>query len=76
MVIGCKALSFAGLATEEREELIAKARGAAKTALELDPNLAEAHLAQGVVLSDVDFNFAAAEAELRRAFELARRMRP
>ena len=41
------------------------------SALELDPNLAEAHSAQGVVLRDIDFNFAAAEAEFRRAFELA-----
>ena len=52
-------------------ELIAKARAAAEKALALDSNLAEAHLAQGLILTSIDFNFAAAEAELRRASELA-----
>ncbi len=61
---------FAGFATKEKTELIAKARAAAEKALDLDSNLAEAHLAQGAIL-EVDFNFAAAEAELRRAIELA-----
>src|SRR5438552_16505897 len=61
----------AGLAPNAREEAIAKARASARSALELDPNLADAHWAQGVVLRDLDFNFAGAEAELRRAFELA-----
>src|SRR5437762_1387166 len=61
----------AGLAPKEREEPIAKARASARSALEFDPNLADAHWAQGVVLRDLDFNFAGAEAELRRAFELA-----
>jgi TolB-like protein/Tfp pilus assembly protein PilF len=65
------ATSYAGLATKEREELITKARATAKRALELDPNLADAHLAQGRILERVDFNFAAAEAEYRRALELA-----
>jgi len=58
-------------ATKEGQEAIAKARASAKSALALDPNLAEAHLAQGAVLTEIDSNFAAAEAELRRAFELA-----
>src|SRR5438874_4078892 len=66
----------AGLAPKEREEAIAKARASARSALELDPNLADAHWAQGVVLRDLDFNFAGAEAELRRAFELAPQNRP
>ncbi|MEO7166489.1 MAG: tetratricopeptide repeat protein, partial [Chthoniobacterales bacterium] len=65
------ATRFGGLAPTEKAELIAKARATAEKALELDSNLADAHLAQGVVLSDVDYNFAAAEAELRRALELA-----
>src|SRR5438132_3327282 len=63
--------NYAGLATKEREESIAKACASAKRALELDPNLADAHLAQGGILELLDFNFAAAEAELRRAVELA-----
>jgi len=65
------ATSFGGIATKEREELIAKARASAKRALELDPNLADGHRAQGVILGLVDFNFAAAETEFRRAFELS-----
>ena len=48
-----------------------KARASAKRALELDPNLADAHSAQGVILRDFDFNFADAEAEYRRSVELA-----
>src|SRR2546430_9158580 len=36
-----------------------------------NPNLADAHLAQGRILELVDFNFAAAEVEFRRAFELS-----
>jgi TolB-like protein/Tfp pilus assembly protein PilF len=65
------ATSYAGLPTKEREELIAKARASAKSALELDPNLADAHWAQGRIFENFDFNFAAAEAEYRRALELA-----
>ena len=38
------------IAGKQIEEAIAKARASAKSALALDPNLAEAHLAQGVVL--------------------------
>ena len=65
------AINFASIATKEGQEAIAKARASAKSALELDPNLAEAHSAQGAVLKNFDFNFAAAEAEYRRALELA-----
>jgi tetratricopeptide (TPR) repeat protein len=63
--------TYAGLATKEREEAIAKARASAKRALELDPNLADAHSAQGRIMELVDFNFTAAESEYRRAFALA-----
>src|SRR6266568_536619 len=63
--------NYAGLATKEREEAIAKARASAKRALELDPNLADAHNARGAVLRLFDVNLAAAEAEHRRALELA-----
>src|SRR5438132_3337785 len=65
------ATNYAGLATKEREESLAKAHASAKRALDLDPNLADAHRAQGAILDLLDFNFAAAEAELRRAFQLA-----
>jgi TolB-like protein/Flp pilus assembly protein TadD len=63
--------NYAGFATKEGQEALAKARVSAKSALELDPNLADAHSAQGRILELVDFNFAAAESEWRRAFELA-----
>ena len=62
---------YGSIATEEISEAIAKARASAQSALALDPNLAEAHSAQGLVLKDIDFNFAGAEAEYRRAFEFA-----
>jgi TolB-like protein/Flp pilus assembly protein TadD len=65
------ATNYPGLATKEREEAIAKAHASAKRALDLDSNLADAHSAKGAVLELLDFNFAAAEAEYRRAFELA-----
>ncbi|MFL6590358.1 MAG: tetratricopeptide repeat protein [Chthoniobacterales bacterium] len=65
------ATNYAGIPPKEREELLAKTRASAQRALDLDPNLADAHLAQGRILTDVDFNFAAAEAEVRRASELA-----
>jgi len=64
--------NYAGsIAMKEQQEAIAKARASAKRALDLDPNLADAHLAQGRILEVLDFNFAAAEAEARRALELA-----
>ncbi|MEO7724029.1 MAG: tetratricopeptide repeat protein [Chthoniobacterales bacterium] len=59
------------VAPREVEELIATARASAKRSLELDPNLADAHVAQGVTLRDDDRNFVEAEAEIRRALELA-----
>jgi TolB-like protein/Tfp pilus assembly protein PilF len=65
------ATGFGGLVTKEREEMIAKARASAQSALALDPNLADAHSAQGRILDFVDFNFAGSEAEYRRAVELA-----
>jgi len=63
--------SYGSIAAKEREEAIAKARLAAKRSLELDLNLAAAHRAQAKILMDLDFNFPGAEAELRRARELA-----
>src|SRR6516164_286815 len=57
------ATNYAGsIAMKEQQETIAKARAAAKSALDLGPNLFEAHDAQGGILEDFDFNFAAAEA--------------
>jgi serine/threonine-protein kinase len=62
-----------GLASsaKEEQEANAKARASAERALELDRNLADARAAQGSILQRVDFDFTAAEAEFRRALELA-----
>ena len=65
------ATRYGGVAPREVEDLIATARASAKRSLELDPNLAQAHSAQGAILMEVDFNFSGAEAEFRRALELA-----
>ena len=62
---------YGSIAAEEIKEATETARASAQSALALDPNLAEAHSAQGLVLKDIDFNFVGAEAEYRRAFELA-----
>ncbi len=62
---------YGSIATKEGQEAVAKARASAKRALELDPNLADAHAAQGGILKGIDVNFTAAEAEYRRALELA-----
>jgi TolB-like protein/Tfp pilus assembly protein PilF len=55
----------------EASEAYAKAKNAAQTALSLAPNLAAAHGAVGFVLLTPDLDFAAAEAEFRKAEKLA-----
>jgi len=62
---------YGGFPMKEREEGNAKARASAQKALALDPNLAEAHRAQGWIHVLIDFNFSGAEADFRRALELA-----
>ena len=72
------ALAYAGLAdsytvfiggTPSQEKML-KGRDAARKALSLDENLAEAHTAFGRLLTVHDFDFTAAEQEFRRAIEL------
>ena len=66
LAAGSLASGYPGsVAPREVEELIATARASAKRSLELDPNLAEAHRAQGATLREIDFNFVEAEAEFR-----------
>ena len=48
-----------------------KARAAARTALELEPELPEGHIALGWVLADYDWDWGGAKAELDRACALA-----
>ena len=74
------ALAHAGLAeaytrqsflrASGREEPLRKARAAVNRALELDPDLAEAHTALGLVRFYFEWDWAGAEAEFRRAIEL------
>jgi serine/threonine-protein kinase len=52
------------------EESFPRAKAAAQKALELDPNLAEAHVSLGFALMYYDWDFPAAEREYRRAIEL------
>ncbi len=47
-----------------------QARRAAERALEIDPNLAEGHVAMAAIVEAYDWNWAAAEREYRRALEL------
>jgi TolB-like protein/Flp pilus assembly protein TadD len=55
----------------EADEGFTKARNAAQTALALAPDLAAAHEALGFLLVTPDLDFAAAEAEFRKAEKLA-----
>jgi len=52
------------------DEAFPKARMAGLKALELDANLAEAHIAMGRVFRNYDWDWSRAEAEYRRAIEL------
>lgn len=54
-----------------RQEAYAKAREAVNRALALSPALATAHVAQGYLFQIADLNWRGAEAEFRRAMELA-----
>src|SRR5690348_4821597 len=59
------------LGGEAQRQAFAKARAAADQALQLDPDVALAHDARGLLLQWVDFDWSGAEAEYRRALELA-----
>src|SRR5712672_42701 len=64
-------LAATWLGGAEANEAYAKARNAAQTALSLAPDLAAAHEALGFVLVTPDLDFAGAEAEFRKAEQLA-----
>ena len=59
------------LSGEVQRETYVKARAAADAALRLDPDVAAAHAARGMLLQWADFDLTGAEAEFRRAVELA-----
>jgi TolB-like protein/Tfp pilus assembly protein PilF len=62
-------LGLSGMYLRPREAM-AKAKGAAMHALEIDPNLAEAHVSMGVVRGWYDFAWGQAEEEFKRAIDL------
>ena len=74
------ARAYAGLANayvllgpytgQPQVEFISKARAAALRALELDPNLPDAHAALGLIVQSYDWDWNTAEKEYRRAIEL------
>ena len=64
-------LAGAYLAGPPMQQAYAQARTAAATALALAPDLADAHRARGYLFLTADFNWTAAEAEYRRAVQLA-----
>jgi eukaryotic-like serine/threonine-protein kinase len=73
------ALAYAGLADTyglyagpwlPYVEALPKWRAAAQKALELDPDLAEAHVAVALVLIGADYDWPAGEKEIRRAIQL------
>src|SRR2546430_8658566 len=52
------------------QDVHARVRAAAETALRLDPKLSDAHLAMGRVLGELEWDWAAADAEFKRTLEL------
>ena len=64
-------LAGAFLAGAPAQQAYAQARSAADTALALAPDLAAAHRARGLLFLNADLNWTAAEAEYRRALQLA-----
>jgi TolB-like protein/Flp pilus assembly protein TadD len=65
------ALGIEFLGGAPAQEAYAKARAAADRALALSPDLVAAHIARGRLLQNADFDWRGAEAEFRRAMELA-----
>jgi TolB-like protein/DNA-binding winged helix-turn-helix (wHTH) protein/Tfp pilus assembly protein PilF len=59
-----------GYAGVPPKDLLKKADDAARRAVELDGNLAEAHVARAVVAQDCDWDWTTAEQEYRRAIDL------
>jgi TolB-like protein len=52
------------------KDVHAQARAAAETALRLDPKLSDAHLAMARILGELEWDWAAADVELKRTLEL------
>src|SRR5262249_39778055 len=65
----CYAL-IGGYSERPQTEFMPKARDAARRAIELDGNLAEAHTALALIVQNYDWDWQTAEKEFRRAIEL------
>jgi TolB-like protein/DNA-binding winged helix-turn-helix (wHTH) protein/Tfp pilus assembly protein PilF len=65
----CYAL-LSGYTLTPQDQAIPKARAAALKALELDPNLAEAHTSLALIAQNYDWDWQTADKEYRRAMEL------
>ena len=52
------------------QDVHARVRAAAETALRLDPKLSDAHLAMGRILGELEWDWPAADAEFKRTLEL------
>jgi TolB-like protein/Tfp pilus assembly protein PilF len=61
---------FPNYGVSSPKDAFPKARAAAAKAIEIDPELAEAHNAMATILSGYEWRFAEAEAEFRRAIDL------
>ena len=61
---------MSGYELEPNKEAMPKARRAAKRALELDPDSAEAHTSMALITQNFDWDWKKAEQEYRRAIEL------
>ena len=66
----CTLLGSAGYGALPPKEALARARAAALKALEIDPELAEAHASLALVKFRLDWDWAEAETEFRRAIQL------
>jgi len=62
-----------GIGQMHPQEAMKRGRVAAQRALEIEPNLAEAHVALGLISHWYDFDFSRADASFTRALELAPR---
>ncbi len=61
---------LSGYTLAPQDQVIPKARAAALKALELDPNLPEAHTSLALIAQNYDWDWTTAEKEYRRAIEL------
>jgi len=64
-------ISAAFLSALPPNEAMLKAKLAAKKALELDPDLPEAHVALGLILQNFDYDYTSGEREFKRSIELS-----